>query len=449
MSSTNSPITFSGSSTYSADFQNVIQRAVSIASLPIQAEQTSVSTLSNEQSALAGLAANFSALQTALQSVGTAAQGSPAAQVSDSTVLSAVASAGALNGSYTVQVDNVGSYSTSMSTSGLTTVTDPTAGNISSSSLFTLAVNGVAHTITPSGASLESLATALNSASLGVQATIVNVGSTSSPDYRLAVTSTSLAPDTLQLGDGTNNLLTALSTGANAQYKVNGTASDVSSTSDKITLAPGLTATLLQQNATPVTISVSTSYATLQSALTNFANAYNAGVDALAQQRGQNGGSLAGQSIIYTLTDVLQSISQYSGNGAIGSLTDLGLSLDQAGHLSLDSTALTAANASDIQAFLGSVGGGTGFLNATTASLTSVTDSTSGLLQASQSAVQNQITSENANITAQQLRVNDLQTSLQAQLSAADAAIATLQSQKTYFQELFTATYGNGTNTLG
>jgi hypothetical protein len=35
-----------------------------------------------------------------------------------------------------------------------------------------------------------------------------------------------------------------------------------------------------------------------------------------------------------------------------------------------------------------------------------------------------------------------MQSNLQAQLSKADAAIATLESQKTYFQELFTATYG-------
>ncbi len=42
MSSSATPITFSGSSTYSADFQSVITRAVSLASLPMQALQSDV-----------------------------------------------------------------------------------------------------------------------------------------------------------------------------------------------------------------------------------------------------------------------------------------------------------------------------------------------------------------------------------------------------------------------
>ncbi len=45
--------------------------------------------------------------------------------------------------------------------------------------------------------------------------------------------------------------------------------------------------------------------------------------------------------------------------------------------------------------------------------------------------------------------ITNLQNNLTQQLSAADTAIATLQAQTSYFQQLFTATYGNGTTSNG
>ena len=77
MSSSPAPITFNGSSTYSSAFQQVITRAVSIASLPLQSLQQSVSTLTTQQSTLSTIGADFSALQTAIQALGSATGGSP------------------------------------------------------------------------------------------------------------------------------------------------------------------------------------------------------------------------------------------------------------------------------------------------------------------------------------------------------------------------------------
>ena len=121
--------------------------------------------------------------------------------------MSAATTSSALPGTYSIQVDGLGSYTTAMSQAGSTPVTDPTTQNISSASSFTLTVNGTNTTITPADGSLEGLAAAINSSSAGVQATIVNLGSNTSPDYRLVVTSTSLSPDSIQLSDGSSNLL--------------------------------------------------------------------------------------------------------------------------------------------------------------------------------------------------------------------------------------------------
>jgi flagellar capping protein FliD len=212
-----------------------------------------------------------------------------------------------------------------LSDGSLPTVTDPTSGNISSASAFTLTVDGVATTITPSGSSLEDLTSAINASGAGVQATIVNVGSNTTPDYRLAVTSNNLGGDTIELSDGTNNnLLDTLTAGTDAQYRVNGGTTDVQSTSSQVTLSPGLTVSLLAQTTAPVTVTVSSDFSALQSDLSNFVGAYNTALTAVEKNVGQNGGALQGDSIVNTLTGILGQITQYtSGSGSVSSLASL------------------------------------------------------------------------------------------------------------------------------
>src|ERR1019366_2405771 len=217
----------------------------------------------------------FQSLDVALQNIGVASGGSISANVSDQSVVSAATTSAAQPGTYSIQVDGLGSYTTTVSQAGSTAVTDPTTQNISSASSFTLSVNGTNTTITPADASLEGLATAINGSSAGVQATIVNLGSTTSPDYRLVVTGTSLNADSIQLTGGSTNLLSTLSP---ATYKVNGTGTEVSSSSRQVTISPGLTVTLLDTSTQPDSITVSTDYSTLQGALSSFATAYNSAV---------------------------------------------------------------------------------------------------------------------------------------------------------------------------
>jgi flagellar hook-associated protein 2 len=442
-----SPVTFNGSSTFSSSFQQVITRAVGIASLPIQILQSDVSKLTSQQTTTSQLGANFQAVQATIQALDQAVAGSPTAQVTGGSGVNATATAAALPGTYTIQVDDVGSSTLTLSKAGVTPVADPSSENISTASSFTLTVNGIAKTITPSGNSLQSLVSAINSSGDGVQATIVNVGSNTSPDYRLSATSDHLGADTIQLNDGSTNLLDTLSTGTNALYKINGSATDVQSTSGQITLSPGLTVNLLAQTTTPATITVSRSFAALQSGLSNFVSAYNAAVTALQLNEGQNGGALSGDSMVYTLTNALNGMAQYTtGSGSVSTFSSLGISLQQNGQLAFDPTAFSSANSADIQQFLGSISSSSGFLQTTNSALNSITDPTNGLIADGFNSIQSQIAAKNALIANDQLRVAALQTNLQAQLAHADAAIATLEAQKTYFMDLFTATYGNGTN---
>lgn len=437
------PITFNGSSKFSSDFQQVLTRAVAIESLPLQNMGNQLQTLQAQQSQMSSLQSTFTSLQNAIQAIGSSV-GSVAATSSDPSSVSATASASTLPGTYSIQVTDLGSSTTTISNAGTPAVTDPSTGNISSASSFTLTINGTGKTITPTGTSLDDLATAINGAGLGVQATIVNVGSNSSPDYRLSVTSNHLAADTIQLNDGTNDLLTTLSTGSPATYEVNGLNTPIQSDSSQVTLAPGLTVNLLQTTTAPVTISVSQNNGALSSSLSNFVTAYNSAVDALAAQHGQNAGVLVGDGTVLQLGHALSALNTYSGGtGGLTTMADLGITLDSTtGHLSFDSSVLSGANTSTVQQFLGSVSSG-GFLKMANDTMTSLTDPTSGVIQGSLTAIQNSITNENTQIAAQQDRINTFQTNLQQQLANADATISVLEQQVTYMGNLFATMYPN------
>ena len=436
-SSLSNPVTFTGQSTFSSSFQQVLQRAVSIASLPMQELQTEVTTLQSQQSALSSLGATFDSLQSAVQGIATAAGGNVSASSSDTSVVTASTDSTTLPGTYSIQVSRIGSATTTISSAGSPPVTDPSSTSISASASYTLTVNGTTTTITPSGDTLNDLAGAINNASAGVSATIVNLGSNSSPDYRLALTSTELGPDTIQLNDGTN-LLTTVQTGADAQYTVNGNTTVLNSNSDQVTLAPGLTATLVSADpGQTVNITVAAGEGNLSSALSSFATAYNAAVTAVAAQVGQSGGALAGQSMVYELQNALSQIAQFtSASGSVQKLSDLGLTLSSTGSLSFDSSQLSAQSASAIQQFLGGLTSG-GFLQSANNILTTFTDTATGTLADEYNNVGTQITNDQNQISSDQDRVNLIQANLSKQLSQADAAIAVLQQQNTYYTNLF------------
>ncbi|MGA3042939.1 MAG: flagellar filament capping protein FliD [Bryobacteraceae bacterium] len=440
--------TFNGESTFSASLQTQLDQAVENASQPIEEMQSEVSNLQSQQEALSGLQSAFGSLQSALTSIGSDSTGALSANVSNTSVATATAASGALPGTYTIQVAQVGTSTTTLSANGLTTVTDPTTGNISPSSSFTLIVNGTNFAISPAGNTLDDLATAINDAGAGVQATIVNVGGNSSPDYRLAVTSTSAGDTTIQLNDANNNpLLNTLASGTDAEYSVDGNSTQVQSTSNQVTLAPGLTVNLLQANSSPVTITVGANYSALSNDLSNFATAYNSAVSTLGQQIGQNAGPLSGQSIVYTLQGALNTLVNYTGgSGTVNSLASLGLTLGSTGQLSFDSTVFNSQSIGAIQQFLGGATTG-GFLQTATNTLTGVADPSVGDIQSEFTSLQTEVTNENGLITNEETRVNDLTTNMEQQLTQADALIANLQEQKSYFTQLFQAEYPSSGST--
>ena len=448
---------FTGNSQFSSAFQQVIQRAVSFASLPMQQMQNEVSTLQAQSSELNTLNGDFSSLQSALSNLnGALGLISYASTSSDDDVATTTLSGIPSTGTYTVEVDRTGTYASAMSNDGLPTVSDPTSSGISDASQFTLTVGTSTVQIRSSDASLSQLAAAINASGADVQATVVNVGSQDAPDYRLSIQDGKMEDVAVQLttADGTapgTDLLSPLTEGQTTTYRVNGkppVGSDplITDTPD-ITLAPGVKATLAGTGTASITVAQNADG--VAGALQSFVQAYNTIHNEINNNRGQGTGALKGQSVLSSLSGVLQQITGYStGNSGISSLTSLGLEFDQNGVLSFNSSTFASATRgqlTQLAGFLGSATGG-GFLQAAGDALNGLTDPSSGVFASSTASLQDAITRDNQSISDDQTRLNDMTTSLNAKMAAADAAVAAMEQQYSYLTQMFAQMQANAQN---
>jgi flagellar hook-associated protein 2 len=186
MATTTSSI-FTGGSSYSQDFQNIITRAKGIASLPISQLQADQATLSDQATALEGLDSKFKALQTAVEKISKSLSGAAfQADVSDTAKVSVNLSEGAMEGNYTVDVVSAGAYASSMGSSSWVAGSGVTRD-------FRLSLGGVSYALAPTDNSAAAIAAAINSQYADkVRATIVNVGSSTQSDFRVSLQATKL-----------------------------------------------------------------------------------------------------------------------------------------------------------------------------------------------------------------------------------------------------------------
>jgi flagellar hook-associated protein 2 len=436
---------FTGSSSFASSLSASVAQAVSFASLPMQQLENQENAIQSQQSELNTLTNDFQSLQTALDSINNAA-GSNAytASVDNNSVATAALSSGALAGTYSVDVVSTGSQTNTLSNDGLTTVTDPTSGNIDSSTAYTLTVDGQTYNVPDSAGTLNGLAEAINSSGASVQATVVNVGSSSSPDYRLSVQGSQYSPSTIQLSDGTNSLLNTISTGAYVQYQVDGSTNTVDATSRTISLSTGLSVNLLAAGTANITVAQSASG--MQNALSSFAAAYNQANADLSASRGQAGGALTGQSIISDLTNALQGIANYAGSsGTVSALSDVGLTFNDTGQLQFDSSTFAQAAATSVSDVLNYFGSetGTGFLENTSNILSGVNATSTGVIASFSNELSTELTATETKVSTDETQLNALQTQLTNQAEAADASISSMEQRLGYYTSLFSAEQTN------
>jgi len=170
------PVTFTGISSYSSDFQSILQRAVSIADLPIQALQTDEANNTSEVQALGDLNPDVASLGSAVAALGSlAATGGGLVASSSNSSIVAVSNVGA-TAPATYTISNIQSLASSAwATSG--NFANSTTTTVSNSGLVDLTVGAnTYHLNVSSNNNLSGLESAINSAGAGVTASILTAG---------------------------------------------------------------------------------------------------------------------------------------------------------------------------------------------------------------------------------------------------------------------------------
>ncbi len=206
------PLYFTGLSTYSSDFQSIIQRAVQVADIPVQSLENQESTVEAQEQALSTLEPAVTAVGNDVTNLGTLAstQGLGATS-SDPSVVSVQNTGATEPGTYTVSdIQTLASAASETSLSGYSS-----SQSINSAGLVTLVSGSNTYQLNLSASdqnNISGLAQAINAADAGVTATVLTAGSS---DY-LVVSANNSGATTLQLNSVTADDLVS-STGSGTE----------------------------------------------------------------------------------------------------------------------------------------------------------------------------------------------------------------------------------------
>lgn len=452
------PLTFTGISSFSSDFQTILQRSLSIAEIPLQILQNKDSDILQQKTLLGSMNSVVADLGSSLTSLGEIATNQAlAASSSDSSVVSVTNTGASAPTQYTI--NEITSLAKPATETSLQSYADSSSTPVSSTGTVELTVGSQSYQFTLSQNNLLGLRDAINAQGAGVTATILTTGS---GNY-LSVSANSPGTTTLALKDDPEGANTDLLTttidpvsgmqGSNAVFKLNGIS--ISRSSNTVNdVIPGVTFNLLDTTSSPVRVTLASDRTQLASALQDFATKYNAVVDAVNQQVGQSAGLLSGDYIVRQIQQDLRQVGSYTTtSGTVRSLADLGIEFDDTGKMSLNQDTfnnLSDTQISDAFSFLGSATTG---LASLASNFTQLSDPIDGLIKLQQDGydqTDQQLQKQISDLTD---RINATQQSTSAKLQAADALLAELESQQSMVdasvQGLNYVAFGKNTGTTG
>jgi flagellar hook-associated protein 2 len=316
------------------------------------------------------------------------------------------------------------------------------------------AATGAAITIDETNNTLTGLRDAINNAGAGVTAAIVDIDGTGA-QYKLVLNSTATGAagrvelaETSATGAAADLNLASLNppgattdfSALDAAFSVNGLALTRSTNTVSDAVA-GLTFNLKDAGSAKITVSAKTS--DLGDKVSAFVRAYNDVQDFIAGQyakdgKGRPSGVLAGdptlRAVQAQLRDAVGASSANNG-GAFKNLTEIGISRDDAGKLTLDTSVLNeklSSAFSDVKSlFSGKTEGFTGLANSIHTAAGALSDSVTGSVRAAIDGYESSIKRIEKNVADQLQRLNLLRETLTRQFAAADAAINQLNGQST------------------
>ncbi len=422
--------------------------------------QTQLTSLQSQDTALTSIGNDLGSLSTALQSL-TDFEGvlsEKEGSSSDESVLELTsASSSAVAGSHTIVVNSLAQTSSYYS--------DPIGGADTLSGSLTLTVgSGSAQTITldSSDNTISSLADAINSGDYGVTASVITDGSS---QLLSLVSNTSGSAGNITLSSsmsdttaGTDINFTQAQAGQDAQFTVDGiTATSSSNTVSNV--IPGVTFQLLSAApGTDVQVEITNDNSDVESAVSSFVSAYNTVIGDLNTQEGDDSSGnpepLYGDPTIATLQSQLQSALDFTqSSGAVTSLTQLGVSVNDDGTLSLDTDTLDSelnSNYQDVVNFFQPSSSFTSFGGNFTTILnnlgTSTPDSIVSLALSQDSTEESTL---NTDISNEQSLITQEQTQLTTELNEANYTLEEIPTQIDEVNELYSAITGYNENPNG
>jgi len=316
-------------------------------------------------------------------------------------------------------------------------------------------------TIDSSNNTLQGIRDAINSANMGVSASIINDGS--GTPYRLVLASdASGASNSLKIttsagGDAsiagllgndptataTQNL-TESATATNAVLKVNGITITKSSNtvSDAI---QGVTLNLNKLTTTPLSLSVARDTTTVSNSIAGFVKAYNdlnSSLTSLSAYNAatQTGAVLQGDATVRTLQFQLRNLlsNAVTGAGTYSTLSSIGVTFQKDGTLALDTTKLGTAISTDFSS-IGTLFSSTGGYATTLGNWATNVLSSGGALTSVTNGINSTITDIGKQRTAIQARLVGIEASYRAQYTALDQLLTSMNTTQTFLTQQINA----------
>lgn len=503
----------------SIDVNSIVNQLMTVEQQPITKLSVKEASYQAKLSAFGTIKSALATFQTALQGLSNASKFQAVnATPSDATIFSATAASTAIAGSYSLDITSLSqaqklvasgqTSSTAAIGAGAATTVTFDFGSISGGTFSTVTgvytgaaftSNGNATksiTIDSTNNSLQGIRDAINAGKMGVTATIINDGS--GTPYRLALSSDNNgANNSLKIsvtGDtAVSNLLAndpagiqhlaETVTAQNANFKVNGVT--VSKSSNTIfDVIPGVTLNLNKTTTSTTSLTVVRDTAAISNSISGFVKAYNDLSSTLTTVSAYNpasktGALLQGDSTVRSLQSQLRAALTTTITGTSGALTTLsqvGVSFQKDGSLTLDNIKLGNAisnNFNDIAGLFAAVGNATDSLvsfnsaSSTTkpgnyavnisqlatrgstigsaAANTTITAATNDTLNFTINGVSTSVTLTAATYTAQSLAA-ELQSKINSASELSAAGISVAVTQNAGVLSVTAANYGSGSS---
>jgi flagellar hook-associated protein 2 len=411
--------------------------------------QTQLTALQAQDTVFSSLGTDLSTLTNSLQSL-TDAEGVFAemeGSSSNTDVLSLTsAGSGAVAGSHTITATQLAQTSSYVS-SAITNGSDTLAGSVT--------IQNTTFTVDSTDNTLATLSAAINSADIGVTASVL----TDSSGSRLSLVSgTSGAAGQLTV---TGSLADASSGNSSITFQTGEIGQDANLTVDGVSITspsntvtnaiPGVTFQLLSASSTnpvPVQVQITNDATDIGTAMSSFVTAYNAVVTDINTQEGNDSSGnpepLYGNPTIDQLQSSL-SASLFTGaaSGTISNITQLGLTVNDDGTLTLDADTFNSALNSDFSDVTGFLQNNGSFGQSMAATLNNLgTQAPDGAIYLAQQQNSTQETALNLDITNENATLATQKTTLTTELNTANQILQSIPSQLNEINEIYSATTG-------